>query len=323
MRQKVLAAAHPSRTIDKRDIHIRGTVFAPQSVGDSSRGSLKNGLNTPDEVVCTTTGPHRITGFRQNKFHVLGEKSGRFGLTWVYISRPFTSTPLENSAARDSACWVSTRAFQRPALLDDRTIAIETTSVSFSSSEMSIDQLDECQRFWDNIPNTLLVPSSDSSAMEYHTLSQMRYVPFFQYVYHPGASVSIPPRRERRAMALPRPLQRLDTPVPGGWISTFGPGHPMPVPLPTIISSPRVDPPNVIQNSVNIASARIPRAKYEIEQEKAHKASRKENKLNFTWTDVWSLDGDRGNDIGQDGDDSALGGHEADEVSSRADLRSS
>ncbi|KAG9024111.1 hypothetical protein FRB95_012062 [Tulasnella sp. JGI-2019a] len=213
--------------------------------------------------------------------------------------------------------------FSTPRSPRRRTIAIETTSVSFSSSEMSIDQLDECQRFWDNIPNTLLVPSSDSSALEYHTLFQMRYVPFFQYVYHPGASVSIPPRRERRAMALPRPLQRLDTPVPGGWISTFGPGHPMPVPLPTITSSPRVDPPNVIQNSVNIASARIPRAKYEIEQEKAHKASRKENKLNFTWTDVWSLDGDRGNDIGQDGDDSALGGHEADEVSSRADLRSS
>ncbi|KAG9029712.1 hypothetical protein FRB95_004961 [Tulasnella sp. JGI-2019a] len=124
--------------------------------------------------------------------------------------------------------------FQHFALLDDGTIAIEMLSTS-CSPPMLTDTLDMFHTFWDNIPNTMLIPSSDSSILKYLKPSQKRYIRFFRSMYYLGACTDIPSLINRPKQSIPRPLQRPPELVQGGWASiltTFGLGIPTPVAQP-------------------------------------------------------------------------------------------
>ncbi|KAG8985789.1 hypothetical protein FRB93_005615 [Tulasnella sp. JGI-2019a] len=265
------------------------TLPIPRSTADSaptSRGSQREGPYKPDGVVCFVGRPRWAFGCREDKAHAWKKNSGRFSLAWlhregVYQLRSYVYALGQVCGARLGMLVVNS-AFQRFALLDDHTIAIETSTSS--SSQKSIDELDDYLSFWRQIPNTLLVPSSDLSTLVYHEATQKRYIRFFQSMYYLGAYADPPDTDEYRTKALPRALQRLPKPAQDGCVSrldTFGPGIFTPVPLPTTIPI-TLPPPNatsITENAENIVNATLLQGEYENEGHDAGRGGKKKGEF--------------------------------------------
>ncbi|KAG8996206.1 hypothetical protein FRB94_008453 [Tulasnella sp. JGI-2019a] len=310
----------------------------PKRIGYSvstSRASLREGPYKPDGVICPLAHPRWAFGCREDKAYFCNENSQHFSLAWLHregvYQMGFYVYTLGQVCGTRLGMLVVNSAFQRFVLLDDHTIAIETTSAS-SSSQKSIDELDEYLPFWRQIPNTLLVPSPDlsgsdssnsnssgsnSSTLVFHEATQKRYIRFFQSMYYFGA-YTVPDPAERYTKALPRELQKLPKPVQDGRVShldTFSPGIFTPVPLPTTTSdtwSParRI---NITGNGEGIIDAVVPQDKYETKWEAAHGSQGRDKKLFGILT---RSSQSPGNDHGGNGD---KGGGGEDQVGNGSD----
>jgi len=105
-----------------------------------------------------------------------------------------------------------------------------------AGNELSLDQLELYDEFWESIPNTLLIPdqgrigySPEPEALRYLESARKRYVRFWQSVYHISAYAEIPSATERTSLPLPRSLQSVPPDLPARdlrHVLTYGSGSP-------------------------------------------------------------------------------------------------
>jgi len=190
---------------------------------------------------------------REDKLHVFTAEQGG-GLVWahregIYQEIFYVDTLGKLCGARLGMLVVNS-SFQRLALLDDRVMVIEMAATSSSNSnpnsnsnprlmagnELSLDQLELYDEFWESIPNTLLIPdqgrigySPEPEALRYLESARKRYVRFWQSVYHISAYAEIPSATERTSLPLPRSLQSVPPDLPARdlrHVLTYGSGSP-------------------------------------------------------------------------------------------------